>query len=348
MVRLVGVNRLLIVKPPYHLFAETSSEIVEFYFVLVDFPSFYLFGLTFSGLFAMVRPLKMDTVIIDGHNAAYRFYFGCPTNETDPALQCNAVVGWANLLFALRKRHSKLIAVFDAFDKAPRGPDDYKGNRKETPEGIRNQLPVMRGLAEALGIEVHVAQEPKEGDDLMCALAYRESSTSSLVLLHSLDKDIGQLVKGNVCWLRPFPGDGAGVLTNAEDVRMLFGVTPAQIPSYLALSGDAADNVKGVPGIGKVAAVDLLSHFPTVLDFLEAPDEEQDRVLTPRKRNLIKAHGTFLRQTVDQLTLNPFPVEKSPVAQNLVEAKRLLAKVRAGGLAMEITMRPSLWTLHPH
>lgn len=289
-------------------------------------------------------PLKrtMRIAVIDGHNAAYRFFFGKPCNEEDPLKKRNAVRGWADLLFTLKKQFPVMVAVFDQFEKPEREVDGYKGHRKEVPEGLLHQLPLMQRLAECLGLETHVAVDPMEGDDVVCSVVARERTKGNEVVIYSLDKDFAQLVGDGVYWARPVPGRDFDLI-DEEKVSSVLGVTPSQVVSLLAIAGDSADNIKGVPGVGKTTAVDILRTFPDVTAFLAASEEEQEACASKRRCGLLRDHATTLTENIQKLTLLPRDIPDKKAVQDLTEAAKIMAEAGCAGLAMMLRYSPHAW-----
>lgn len=284
----------------------------------------------------------MRIAVIDGHNAAYRFFFGKPCNEADPTKKRNAVRGWGDLLFTLKKQFPAMIAVFDQFEKPEREVDGYKGHRKEVPEGLLCQLPIMQRLAESLGLETHVAVDPVEGDDVICSIVARERAKGNEVVIYSLDKDFAQLVREGVYWARPVPGKDFDLI-GEDEVPSVLGVTPSQVVSLLAIAGDSADNVKGVPGVGKTTAADILKVFPDVNAFLGASVEEQEACASKRRCSLLREHAETISENMAKLTLSPRDIQENQVEQNLPEAAKILTEAGCAGLAMMLRYSPHAW-----
>ena len=133
---------------------------------------------------------------------------------------------------------------------------DYKANRDPAPPELKRQFQQCRRYVRALGV-MECASPTYEADDLIGTLVThgrRKGRPSTIV---SRDKDLTQLLsKEDVFW--DFAGKGKLVY---EEIPESFGVWPEQIADFLALAGDAVDNIKGVPGVGKKTATVLLQHF---------------------------------------------------------------------------------------
>lgn len=185
----------------------------------------------------------------------------------------NAVHGFTRFLcdFFERARPSHLAVAFDeSLTSSFRNAiyPAYKANRELPPAELLVQFAYCKQIAAALGAQV-LNDEQFEADDLIGSLVVRLRAEGFQNVIVSADKDFGQLIgDGDLQWdfSRDERWDGAGV-------RRRLGVRPEQVVDYLALTGDAVDNIPGVPGIGAKTAASLLAHFGT-LDAMLARIEE--------------------------------------------------------------------------
>ncbi len=145
----------------------------------------------------------------------------------------------------------------------------YKAHREPPPEDLVASLPPLRAILEAL--HLYQAEVPGyEADDLIAAwtrqaLTYPETEA---IWLLSTDKDLAQLVNTRVTLYRPARGKAPAEKLTPDGVKDKFGVEPAQIPDYLALVGDASDNLPGVKGIGEKTARELLARYGSLGNLL--------------------------------------------------------------------------------
>ena len=149
----------------------------------------------------------------------------------------------------------------------------YKANRAEMPEDLRQQVPYIHRALEVYRIPI-LGREGFEADDLIGTLARRASEAGYAVYVVSSDKDMLQLVDGNVCVLNP-PKDN--LICDRAKVEELLGVTPEQVIDLMALRGDSIDNVPGAPGIGDKGSVELIRQFGTLDALLARADEVQKK-----------------------------------------------------------------------
>jgi len=201
--------------------------------------------------------------LIDASIFVFRAWYSMPGEFADPAGRpTNAVYGFARFLCEfLEATGSRHVSV--AFDQSLSTSfrneiyPAYKANRDPAPEDLERQFAWCRNLVDCLGLPVYV-HDRYEADDLIAALARYWRRRGHPVTLVTGDKDLAQLLAG--------PGDSwwdfaRGNRLDADGVRARFGVGPAQIADFLALTGDPVDNIPGVPGIGPKTAAALLTHF---------------------------------------------------------------------------------------
>ena len=160
------------------------------------------------------------------------------------------------------------------------------------PEDLAAQLPLVVELLGTLGIPV-LSEVGVEADDVLASLALRAAETGLSCLISTSDKDMAQIVGERIALLRP-SGRGAGDATQCldrEGVRAQYGVFPEQIVDFLALVGDASDNVPGRPAVGEKTAAQLLAEFGSLDALLARVDE----VRNERIRRALVEHGDVAR-----------------------------------------------------
>ena len=203
-----------------------------------------------------------EVYLVDASVYVFRAWFSMPDSFADASGHpTNAVYGFARFLCELvEETDSQQVAV--AFDESLTTSfrnqiyPDYKANREPAPAELQRQFAWCKDLARHAGLPVY-ADAMFEADDLLASLAAHCRAAEAPYCVVSGDKDLAQLVgQGDAWWdfARRRWLDAAGVHTH-------FGVHPHQIADYLALTGDAVDNIPGVPGIGPKTAAALLAHF---------------------------------------------------------------------------------------
>ncbi len=196
--------------------------------------------------------------LIDGSSYVYRAFYALPPLSTSRGYPTNAIYGFARMLSKLMKEHSPthMAVVFDAGRHTFRTERyaAYKAHRPKMPPDLTAQLPYIKRLLKLWGIPT-LEMEGFEADDIIGTISDAASRACWKVVIVSPDKDLAQLV-GDKVWL--FDPIGQRMYTPKE-VFEKFGVFPEQIPTYLALVGDASDNIPGVKGIGSKRAREIIA-----------------------------------------------------------------------------------------
>ena len=208
--------------------------------------------------------------VIDLMPFLYRGHFVFLRNPrmTASGINTSALLGLANGLMSILKTERPTHAVL-AMD--PGGPTfrheaypPYKAQREKMPEDLAASIPYAFELAEALRIPV-VRVDGFEADDVMGTIAVKGAEAGFDVYLATPDKDAAQLVRPGVSLYRPArAGDEAEVYDVAKVCGHWHLRDPKQMIDYLALAGDASDNIPGIRGVGEKTAADLLSRFGDV------------------------------------------------------------------------------------
>lgn len=218
---------------------------------------------------------KKQFYIIDGHALIYRAYYALIKNPltNSAGLPTGAVYGFANYLLRLLELYDCPYWTIALDSQKPTFRhelfSEYKANREEMPDDLKVQMPLIDRLIEALNIP-SVRQDGLEADDLIAALAQRAVRQGFDVFIVSKDKDLMQLVGPHIKMLAPESG-GTLELMGEDDVRLKMGIPPEKIVDYLALVGDASDNIPGVPGVGPKTALKILEAAGSVDRLLEKP-----------------------------------------------------------------------------
>ncbi|HEX3895340.1 MAG TPA: 5'-3' exonuclease H3TH domain-containing protein [Rudaea sp.] len=212
--------------------------------------------------------------LIDGSLYVFRAWHSIPSQFHDhEGAPVNAVYGFTRFLCDFLEKTKPTHAVV-AFDESLTSSfrntiyPDYKANRELPPDELRRQFAYCKEIAAALGLCV-LAHEHYEADDLIgsAVVGMRKHGFRSVVV--SADKDFAQLIEiHDEQW--DFPRD---VRWNPDGVKQRLGVRPDQVVDFLALTGDAIDNIPGVPGIGAKTAATLLAHFGSLDEILKRVEE---------------------------------------------------------------------------
>ncbi len=203
-------------------------------------------------------------VLIDGHSLAYRAFYALPPDlATSSGQLTNAVYGFTSMLIKVME-DLKPQAVIVAFDKGrphfrTERFAEYKAHRKPMPDELREQLDIIHAVLDALDIP-SLEHEGFEADDVLATLTDILPQDSEVFIVTS-DRDALQLVNERVKVVTNRKGITDIVIYDAQGVKEKYGVQPGQIVDYLALKGDASDNIPGVPGIGEKTAAALIGEY---------------------------------------------------------------------------------------
>jgi DNA polymerase-1 len=197
-------------------------------------------------------------VLVDGSSYLYRAFHALPPLTTADGQPTGAVKGVISMIKRLQKDYpgSPLAVVFDAKGKTFRDElfADYKSHRPPMPDELRAQIEPIHTIVRALGLPLLIV-EGVEADDVIGTLAVQAAALGLESVISTGDKDMAQLVDGHVTLVNTM----TNTRLDAGGVHDKFGVPPALIVDYLALVGDASDNIPGVPGIGEKTAPVLLN-----------------------------------------------------------------------------------------
>lgn len=285
----------------------------------------------------------MKWLLLDGFNLAFRAYHALPELTRADGFPTGALHGWNRLQRSLadREKPDRVVVFFD-LDGSVRHLEahpEYKAQRAETPEPLKRQFPELKRLAALLGARV-VERSGVEADDLIAAFAKRRAEAGDSVLIVSADKDFGQCVTDRVHQLRP-TNDPKSPWERLDEagVAARFGVSARQIPDYLALMGDAVDNIPGIRGVGPKTAVKWLAEHGSVAGILAAAD----RIEPARFRETLAGSGPLLAKNLELVTFRTdYPTDEAEApgvfdfaglaafyeAMGMVAARRELEKSR--------------------
>lgn len=205
--------------------------------------------------------------LVDASVYVFRAWFSIPEGVTDESGRpANAVFGFGSFLCDLIEREgaAHIVCAFDQSLTSSFRSDlypAYKANRPLPPPDLKRQFEVCRNLTRGLGVPA-LASERYEADDLIGSCAEHARAHGYSMVYVTADKDYAQLLEANDHWWDV----ARGRWLDAHGATRKLGVRPDQVVDFLALAGDAVDNIPGVPGIGNKTAAALLG----ALDSLEA------------------------------------------------------------------------------
>ncbi len=244
--------------------------------------------------------------LVDGSGYIFRAFYGIPNLTSPDGVPVNAVYGFTNMFLRLTQNIpcDYSLVLFDAKRKNFRNEffPEYKGTRKEIPEELIPQFPIIREAVKALNLN-QLEMEGYEADDLIATYAEQALNKGYEVVVVSADKDLMQLIRPGVRFYDPMKDK----FFTPEDVKEKFGVYPDKVVDVQALAGDSIDNVPGVPGIGLKTAAQLVNEFGSLQEVLDRAGEikqnkRRETLLENKENALISLQLVTLKKDV--------PVEK--------------------------------------
>lgn len=212
--------------------------------------------------------MSQKICLIDGSGYIFRAFYGLPPLTSPEGIPVNAVYGFTNMFLKLTTKIpcDYCLVLFDAKRQNFRNEifSEYKGTRKDTPEELIPQFPIIREAVNVLNIN-HLEMEGYEADDLIATYAKQALEKGLEVVIVSGDKDLMQLIRTGVEFYDPMKDK----FFTPEDVKEKFGVYPDKVVDVQALSGDSIDNVPGVAGIGPKTAAQLVEEYGSLEGILE-------------------------------------------------------------------------------
>ena len=230
-------------------------------------------------------------MLVDGSSYLFRAFHALPPLTTSKGQPTGAVKGVINMIKSLINSYpdSYVAIIFDAKGKTFRNDmySDYKANRTPMPDDLRSQIEPIHQIIRAMGLPL-IMVDGVEADDVIGTLAQQAWEQNMPTLISTGDKDLAQLVNEHVTLLNTMTNE----TLNPEGVQNKFGLPPGKIIEYLALMGDKADNIPGVPSVGPKTAVKWLTEYGSLDELVKRADEVKGKV------------GEKLRDNLEQLGLS--------------------------------------------
>jgi len=215
-------------------------------------------------------------LIIDGHSYAYRAFYAIRQLKSPSGRPTNAVYGFIRMFEKLQEcvKPTHIAVVWDGgLDQERKSlVPEYKAQRPDMPVEMREQLDEIVSYLNAVEV-VSLVKQDVEADDCIAALTKRAEKEGLEVVIASSDKDFMQLVNDKVRIVN-LSGKSEDWF-DKEQVELKSGVAPSQIVDWLSLTGDAVDNIAGVPGVGPKTAAKLLRGFHSIDELLSRVNEIQ-------------------------------------------------------------------------
>ncbi len=239
----------------------------------------------------MASKKKPLLILVDGSSYLYRAFHALPPLTNRSGQPTGAVYGVVRMVRKLieQEQPDRVAVIFDAKGKNFRHEmyEEYKANRPPMPDDLQVQIEPLHQLINALGVPLK-SVEGVEADDVIGTLAQAAVAKNHRVLISTGDKDMAQLVNEDVALVNTMNN----MFTDVDGVLEKFGVMPKQIIDFLALTGDKADNIPGVPGVGPKTASKWLQQYENLPGVINNAHQIKGKV------------GEKLRAAVEQLPLS--------------------------------------------
>lgn len=248
--------------------------------------------------------MNKNIIVIDTMSLLYKAFYGVRPMHTSNGTPTNAVYGFMNMLTKLisEQKPDFIFAASDAGKVTFRTEmyDGYKAGREETPEELREQIPIVQSILEACNIKF-LAHSGYEADDIIGYLATLAQRGNDYLTVVTGDRDSFQLASENVSILYAKRGVSDTVSVTPEYIKETYNLTPNQLIDLKALMGDKSDNIPGVAGVGEKTALNLLAEYGSldgVYENIESVKGKLKDKLSNDKENAYLSYklGTILRE----------------------------------------------------
>lgn len=294
----------------------------------------------------MAQIAENPLILVDGSSYLYRAYHAFPPLTNSAGEATGAMYGVLNMLRSLLLQYqpSHVAVVFDAKGKTFRDElfENYKAHRPPMPEDLREQIEPLHKMVKAMGLPL-LAVSGVEADDVIGTLAVQAEKAGKPVLISTGDKDMAQLVTPSVTLINTMNNSILG----PQEVCDKYGIPPDLIIDFLALMGDASDNIPGVPGVGEKTAQALLQGLGGLdslyanLDKIAGLSFRGAKTMAPKlEQHKDVAYLSYQLATIktdvelelscDQLTVNELDVDELHRLFSRYEFKRWLSDIESG------------------
>lgn len=230
--------------------------------------------------------------LLDGMALAYRAHFAFinANLKNSKGIATGPILGFANTMEKMlaEEKPTHIAVAWDTHAPTFRHEADeaYKAQRPPQPDELRAGIPLIKEMLDAWGIP-NIEQDGYEADDIIGTIATQANAEDVDVMLVTPDKDFMQLVHDHIKMMKPNNKTGGFDIIDREGVMEYFGVYPEKVIDVLAILGDTADNIPGVPGIGKKGAPKLIDKFGT----LEECIAKADTITAKRQREGLQEYA---------------------------------------------------------
>ena len=285
-----------------------------------------------------------NILLCDGHNLAFRSFYGIRELNRSDGFPTNMVHGWVKSFWKLEDEFNpNQIHVFFDLGGATKREEllpSYKENRGLPPEGFLDQLEWIKKLSEAFGYGVY-EKKGLEADDLIAsAVRILQEKLLEEVLIVSADKDLAQLVAPKIKQLLPPPTANPRLgwrILDVDGVIEKFDVPPSRILDYLSIIGDQSDNIPGLAGVGPKTATKWLKEY----DNLENIIQNAGRISPKRFCSIIYEERELLRRNRSLVELESNVELKlvSSISPDVDKIKEIFTELEMKQSLMEVDKR---------
>ncbi len=259
-------------------------------------------------------------ILIDGYSFLFRAFFAIRNLTRSDGTPVGALYGFSRMLMKIITEidYSHIAVVFDSGQKTFRNDiySEYKANRPPCPPELMPQFPLVREIVKVLNI-VSLEKVGYEADDIIATYTKKAEQQGFEVMIVSSDKDLMQLVDNSTHMYDGMKNE----FIDSEKVKEKWGVEPKQVLDVLSLTGDASDNVPGVPGIGPKTAAELVNKYGNLENLIEhigdikqikkkeALSNNIDNILLSKKLITLE-ENVPMDKTVDDLVFKQYDYKK--------------------------------------
>lgn len=213
--------------------------------------------------------MKKKLLLVDGHSILNRAFYGLPPMTNGEGVHTNGILGFLNILFRFleEEKATHLLVAFDRKEPTFRHEmfEAYKGTRKGMPDELREQVPIMKEVLQAMQVPI-VERPGYEADDILGTISREAVKEGYGVSILSGDRDLLQLATDEILIRIPKTKSTGTTVEDyyAKDVMEQYMVTPQEFIDVKGLMGDSADNIPGVPGIGEKTATKIIQQYHSI------------------------------------------------------------------------------------
>ena len=284
-------------------------------------------------------------IVIDGNSLMHRAYYALPSMTTKQGQPTGAVFGFVSMLLKLLEyQPSHMLVAFDMHGPTFRHNlyTDYKAGRRETPEDMRPQFPLLKELLGKMGIAVCEC-EGYEADDILGTFSRIANAQGVDALLVTGDRDALQLVNAGTHVLMTRKGISETVEYDEAALMEQYGLKPENMPDLKGLMGDSSDNLPGIPGVGEKTALKLLAKYGSMQATLENAANEKGALREKLESNVALAEmsyklglidtGVPVRLALEDCAFRPESLSNAIPMMSALELRSLISRLPQGETA---------------